>query len=543
MPHAAGFTPLEGSHRDPLAGAELVGPTPPDSEVSVSVLVRRGGSHDASAQVAALAAVRPSEREHVAPEDFAARYGASTADLDKVAAYAEGHGLEVAESDAARRTVVLRGSAKAMSEAFDVTLEEYSHPELGTYRGRTGTVGLPAELGGVVEGVLGLDDRPAAHPRFVFSSPDAAVADSGRVAAPAAAVPFTPPQVASLYEFPDSAGAGRGAGAGHGQCIGLIELGGGYHPSDLHAYFHSLGVHRPRVVSVGVDGATNSPGSEADVEVVLDIEVSGSIANEATVAVYFAPNTTQGFLDAITTAIHDTRHRPSVLSISWGSAESTWTEQAMDAMDQAFADAALLGVTVCVAAGDHGAGDGVAGKNAHADFPASSPHALGCGGTHLEAAGGAIAVERVWNNGNGWAGGGGVSDHFDPPAWQAGAGVPPSVNPGGRVGRGVPDVAGDADSETGYRIHVNGEDTVVGGTSAVAPLWAALTAILNERKATRLGFLNPTLYALAPPAASFHDIVAGNNVVAPAPGYQAGPGWDACTGLGTPIGAGLLAAL
>jgi kumamolisin len=539
MPHAAGFTPLEGSHREPLQGAELVGPVSPDSEVTVSVLVRRGGSQDASASVAALAAARPSERQHVAPEDFAAHYGASAEDLDRVAAFAGEHGLEVLESDAARRTVVLRGSAQRMSEAFDVTLGEYRTPELESYRGRTGTVGLPEELGGVVEAVLGLDNRPAAHPRFVFSSPDAAVADSGRVAAPAAAVPFTPPQVAALYEFPNS----TGAGAGHGQCIGLIELGGGYHPSDLHAYFHSLGVHPPRVVSVGVDGATNSPGSEADIEVVLDIEVSGSIANEATVAVYFAPNTTQGFLDAITTAIHDTRHRPSVLSISWGSAESTWTAQTMNAMDQAFADAALLGVTVCVAAGDHGAGDGVGDGKAHADFPASSPHALGCGGTHLEAAGGAIAAERVWNNGNGWAGGGGVSDQFPLPAWQAAAGVPPSVNPGANVGRGVPDVAGNADSETGYRIHVNGEDTVVGGTSAVAPLWAALTAILNESKATRLGFLNPTLYMLAAPSASFHDIVNGNNVVPGAPGYDAGPGWDACSGLGTPIGTGLLAAL
>lgn len=541
MPHSSGFTAVSGSNRAPLDGAERVGPVDPGSEVTVSVVVRRGGSGDAAAHVAQIAKTPPAERQHVAPEEFAARYGASPDDLAKVREFAEHAGLRVTDSSAARRTVVLQGSAEDMSKAFDVELAEYEHPRLGRYRGRTDTVGVPEELGEVVQAVVGLDNRKQAQPRFVLAGAGASSAASARLSAPAVAAPFTPPQVAALYDFPNGAGAGQGAG--QGECIALIELEGGYHSSDLHAYFHNLGVHAPKVVHVGVDGASNAPGSEADIEVVLDAEVSGSIANHAKIAVYFAPNTSQGFLDAITTAIHDTVHKPSAISISWGSAEKGWTEQSMDAMDQAFADAALLGITVCVAAGDHGAGDGVGDGLAHADFPASSLHVLGCGGTRLEANGAAIALEDVWNDGNGWAGGGGVSDYFPLPSWQATANVEESVNPGGRVGRGVPDVAGNADGATGYSIHVNGEDTVVGGTSAVAPLWAALSVILNQRLGHRVGFLNPSLYGLAAPQACFHDILNGKNEVAGAPGYSARPGWDPCTGLGTPIGEGLLAAL
>jgi kumamolisin len=259
--------------------------------------------------------------------------------------------------------------------------------------------------------------------------------------------------------------------------------------------------------------------------------------------VYFAPNTDQGFVDAITTAVHDTTNNPSVISISWGAAEAQWTEQAMDAMDAAFADAALLGVTVCCAAGDHGSADGMNDGRAYADFPSASVHVLGCGGTHLEADDARIALENVWNSGDGWATGGGVSEHFALPTWQEAANVPPSVNPGGSVGRGVPDVAGNADSSTGYRIHLNGQDAVFGGTSAVAPLWAALTAILNERLGGRVGMLNPVLYTSPAATQGFQDIVEGKNEVGTTPGYEAVVGWDACTGLGSPNGEGLLGAL
>src|SRR5262249_5050321 len=156
-------------------------------------------------------------------------------------------------------------------------------------------------------------------------------------------------------------------------------------------------------------------------EVLLDIEVVGAVAPKAKIAVYFAPNTDQGFLDAITTAIHDRTRRPSAISISWGGPESSWTPQALNTYDQAFQDAAAMGVTVCCASGDDGSNDGVGDGLAHVDFPASSPNVLACGGTRLESSAGKITKEVVWNHGaNNGASGGGVSEHFPPPPYQAG---------------------------------------------------------------------------------------------------------------------------
>jgi kumamolisin len=300
----------------------------------------------------------------------------------------------------------------------------------------------------------------------------------------------------------------------------------------------------PSVTAVGVDGGSNVPGQAADGadgEVLLDIEVTGSIAPGAAQVVYFAPNTDQGFLDAVTDAVQ-AEPTPVAVSISWGGPESTWTAQAMTALDEAIADGAALGVTVTIAAGDNGSSDGVSGSQPHTDFPASSPHALACGGTTLQAdvATGTVTSETVWNDGTAaGATGGGVSQQFGLPTWQANAGVPAS--PAGQPGRGVPDVAGNADPDTGYQVLVDGEQTVIGGTSAVAPLWAALIARLAQSLGSPLGLVQQQLYAgIAPqqPVAGLRDITTGNNGA-----YQAGPGWDACSGLGVPIGTALLTRL
>jgi kumamolisin len=202
----------------------------------------------------------------------------------------------------------------------------------------------------------------------------------------------------------------------------------------------------------------------------------------------------------------------------------------MESMDQIAAEAAALGVSITVASGDSGSSDGVNDGQNHVDFPASSPHVLACGGTSLVANGSTIESESVWNNGaQGGAGGGGYSIVFDRPAWQAAVVT--------QTYRGVPDVAGDADPETGYKVRVDGKELVVGGTSAVAPLWAGLIALLNAKLNTRLGFVNPQLYAINQ-SAGFHDITQGDNGA-----FQARPGWDAATGLGSPDATGLLDAL
>lgn len=266
-----------------------------------------------------------------------------------------------------------------------------------------------------------------------------------------------------------------------------------------------------------------------------DIEVIGAVAAGAEMIVYFAPLSDRGFVDALTTAIFDPRE-PSVISISWGDAELNWTEQARSAMDNAFRAAAALGITVCAATGDAGWTDGVAGRYPHVDYPASSPYVLACGGTRLEVDGGAIA-ETVWNNHNGNATGGGVSAIYPIPAWQTGARVPRSIARGGH-GRGVPDVAGNADPETGYLIGTGEDNFGWGGTSAVAPLWSGLIACLNQGLGTRIGYLNSLLYE-AIGRQAFNDVPRGGNGA-----YRARRDrWDACTGNGSPRGSALLAAL
>jgi len=515
---------LKGSERVKLPDAHVVGPADPAERLEVSIIVRRHASEALQSRVSKLVNGDRSAG-NLSRQDFAKLHSAAATDLAAVRAFASAHGLAVVEEHAARRTVVLSGTVEKFNAAFSIKLNRFSHPG-GTYRGRTGVIQLPAELDGVIEVVLGLDNRPQAKPHFRLRSKTTKGKHAGT-----APVSYTPPQVAAFYGFP--------SGSGEGQCVGIIELGGGFKPADLTTYFTGLKVGSPSVTAVSVDHATNAPTGSSDGpdgEVMLDIEVVGAIAPSATIVVYFAPNTDAGFLDAVTTAIHDTTNRPSVISISWGSAESTWTSQAMTAMDSAFQAAATMGVTVCVASGDNGSSDGVKTGD-HVDFPASSPHALGCGGTSLHANQTSITSEVVWNDGSdGGASGGGVSSFFATPVWQAGEkATHKSGSTNALSKRGVPDVSGNADPDTGYDVRVDGSNTVVGGTSAVAPLWAALIARINQSLGAPLGYLNPTLYAQSQ---ALRDITQGNNG-----DFEASKGWDACTGLGSPNGHALSGAI
>jgi kumamolisin len=327
--------------------------------------------------------------------------------------------------------------------------------------------------------------------------------------------------------------------------------GAGYKATDLAAYFKQAGIREPSITSVSVDGGANKPGhSDADGEVVLDIEVAGAVAPGAKIAVYFAPNTTNGFIDAVKAAAHDTTRKPSVISISWGGPEDPDSaQQFLDGLNEAIRDATAMGVTVCIASGDSGSADMAQNWDGrpHADFPASSPFALGCGGTKLAAANRSVEDEVVWNEGpQGGAGGGGVSIYFSQPPYQSGAEVPQS--PANATGRGVPDVAGDADPESGYQILLNGKMTIIGGTSAVAPLMAGLLALINEATTKKfgktVGLINPLIYA-ANAKSAFRDITQGNNdLYGTLHGlYEAAVGWDPCSGLGVPIGTNLLQVL
>lgn len=517
---------LKGSARKALPGGQDIGPADPNEQIEVTLFLRRGSKRSEFPSAAKMGARIPKRQKYLTREEFARLHGASTADLEEIRAFASEYGLKVESEDPARRTVKMSGAVQAFNRAFGTELRHYQHSS-GHYRCRTGTLTLPANLKSVVEGVFGLDNRPQAKAHFRLRK------RKPGVHAQAAAVSYSPLQVAKAYEFPSGA-------TGAGQCIGLIELGGGYKTADLDSFFSNLGVSTPQVAAVSVDGAKNSPTGDAsgpDGEVELDIEVAGAVAPGAQIAAYFAPNTDQGFIDAVTTAVHDTTRKPSIISISWGGPEDSWTEQARNALNSACQDAATMGVTVLAASGDDGASDGSTGGTPTVDFPAASPYVVGCGGTKLTLSGASIGSEQAWNelSANEGATGGGVSEVFALPSYQKTAKVPKAPN--GFVGRGVPDVAGDADPETGYNVVVDGGQTVIGGTSAVAPLWAGLLALINQSLGTNVGYVNPLLYA-AKAEATFHDVTKGSNG-----DYSAGPGWDACTGLGTPDGSALMTAL
>ena len=515
---------LKGSERTAVSGAHVLAPADPTERLEVSIIVRRRARQALQSRVTALGTGDRSAG-HLSREEFATQHGATAPDLAAVRAFATANGLAVVQENAARRTVVLSGTVEQFGTAFSVQLQQFTHPG-GTYRGRTGAIQLPAEFDGVIEAVLGLDNRPQAKPHFRTRPTDSRAKKRAGATAP---VSYTPTQVASLYGFP--------SGTGEGQCVAIIEMGGGFRPADLKTYFTGLKVGSPKVSAVSVDHGTNSPTGAAngpDGEVMLDIEVVGSIAPAANIVVYFTPNTDAGFLDAVTTAIHDTTNKPSVISISWGGPESTWTAQAMTAMDDAFQAAATMDITVCVASGDSGSADGLSDGSDHVDFPASSPYALGCGGTSLQANKKAITSEVVWNDGaNGGASGGGISSFFPRPSWQSGIAAKHSNGKSiALTKRGVPDVAGDADPDTGYDVRIDGTNTVIGGTSAVAPLWAGLIARINQTTGTPAGYLNPQLYK-NPQA--LRDITQGSNG-----DFKASKGWDACTGLGSPNGQALV---
>jgi kumamolisin len=544
MPFSKDFVPVPDSELPRVHQARVIRPNVNLNEIAdVTLYVRSDPSNDSlGSLVDDMSNLRVSERQYLSRSEFAQAHAADPGDLDAVERFAAQNGLAISATNPTRRTVRVTGRLGNLAKAFNVQLQTHQSPR-GTYRSYAGPVSVPGELSDIVQGVFGLDTTPQSqyHLRTKQQQRPAAFGYAPNASPAAAPSTFYPTELAQLYNFPTGI---DGQVDGQGQCVGIVEFGGGYTVNDLNAYFQDLGITTPpNVVAVSVGGATNSPSNpnSADMEVMLDIEVVASIVPGALVVVYFAPNTTMGWLRGISSAIHDSFHNPSVISISWGGPEQTWTRAALRAMNYEFKTAAALGITICAAAGDNGYTDGVPGMSANVDFPASSPYVLACGGSSVKSADGSITDETVWNDApnnpnpsNAGATGGGISAFFPLPSYQSDADVPPSVNPPNNPGRGVPDVAGDADPNTGYRIRVDGTNQVVGGTSAVAPLWAGLLALINQKLGKPVGFVNPLLYSQGLSGGGFNDIVSGTNGK-----YAAGPGWDPCTGLGSPDGTAL----
>jgi kumamolisin len=496
-----GYVVLHGSERRASPREKLVGDADVGEALRVTLILRRATPLAPGLRV----------RSRLKRDAFVRRFGAADDDIAAVSAFAAANGLHVDRVDRASRAVALSGTVGGVAQALDMRIVLYEI-DGRTYRGPSGAVHVPLELDGVVLAVLGLDDRPLWRPLI---SPVAGGPGSGL---------YTNLQLAQAYDFPQLDGSG--------QTVAIVEFGGGFKQADLDLYFSTVGLATPSVEVLSVDGGTNSPspGSDEDLECALDIEVVGSVAPQASIVVYFAPDSDQGWYDALAAAIQG---GPCAVSMSWGSAEKVHTAALMTAMDALFQDAGALGVTVCIASGDTGSGDSIGDGKQHVNFPASSPHVLACGGTTVTLnSNGAITSEVVWNDSVG-SSGGGVSDFFPLPEWQYGVGVPPSVNPGHFAGRGVPDVAGHA---SGCLVAVDGSLGGAAGTSAVAPLWAGLVALMSQYLGGgNVGFLNERVSSDPSAVATFHDIVSGNNGK-----YFAGTGWDACTGWGSPDGAALL---
>ncbi len=466
----------------------------------------------------ALSAAAVKVPERYAPLEDATEVGLSLvlvtpndADREAVTAFAEAQRLRVEAWMPRTRRLKVRGSAGDMTRTFG--LQWVRTPE-GHVVGM-GEPSVPEEVSVHLMGVLGHDARPKLRPHLKAKTygDQAAPREAGKTA----------PEFARRYAFP--------AGDGKGQHVGLLQLGGALDPKDLAAYFAELGMAVPTLVTVPVSGGDPSPTKDSRWEMTLDVEVLGAILPAATITIFIAPNSADGLLDLVEAALHGGPDQPSVLSMSWGAAESDWGELELQLVSDAFQAASGLGVTVLVSSGDEGSTEGVTDGKQHVAFPASSPWVLGVGGTQGDG-----VKEVVWNAlPHKGATGGGVSDFFELPEWQKDAGVPKSANDG-LVRRGVPDVAAHAAEEGGYRVFVDGQWRVLGGTSAAAPLIAGLLARINAGRSKPLGYLNPVLYASA--RAAWAPITEGDNGA-----YSASSSYSACTGLGIVNGEALLKAV
>jgi len=504
--------------------ASVVSTTPVDTtqQIKFSIMVRRPQSVTDYAD-----SILAGRSKILSYDDFLNQFSASDSDLALITDFANATGLTITDSHAPGATVKLTGTAEQVNAAFGITLLLITLPDR-TYMGYNGSITIPTQLENVIEYTIGLNNFTLMRPLAVPVTPDQAI--------PAAISALTPIQVANAYKFP--------AATGTGVCIGIIEYGGGYTPQNLTSTFSRIGLPNPTMIDILVDGGTNDPAdTNGSPEVMLDIYVAAGVAPNATIAMYFgygggdsSPVPGPDWYDPINTAIHDTVNNPCVLTISWGAGETTyWSSGSIASMNAVLAQAVVIGIPVCVASGDEGST--WASSSPEVLFPASSPYVLGCGGTTLQISGTTITSEVTWT-----PSGGGKSVYNAKPAFQVG--LTTKLYPAGTVSpltvRGVPDVAGNSDPNTGYQFYWGTGNTFsqYGGTSACCPLYAGMIARLIQLYGRQGGLLNTLFYNNHQ---AFNDITVGDNASNLSTGYSATPGWDACTGLGSPIGTAIAA--
>lgn len=587
-PAPPNYIQIEGSERKAVSQSKLLGPADSNEMVKVTIVLRRRPDGPSFPTPEELSRVPAHKRGRMPEAEFASKYGASPSDLNAVTSFARASGLTVIEAHAARRSVIVSGTVAQMEKAFGVKLNQYEAPAvehrrmpthakeapvLERFRSHEGPVQAPSGIAEAIMAVFGLDNRRITK----RNSADPSNTDNNVGAN----------TLAGLYQFPPVSAAG--------ETIAIVSFGGqspfpgnGYDTTsgssnDFAKYYATLpaGYTAPQILPVPPASISSNFGP--DLETTQDICISSTIAQGATIAVYFLDFFSDSWFDLLERIITPSAgdfpagvSAPSVISssdyICDGDDSATLSNEGIPtstitAVHSAFEDAMANHITVCIAAGDQGS-DSKVGSNtgvsewgesfssdgkAHVQYPGSDPLVLSCGGTTVGNVVGSSFEEYVWNDTHSaffvpnWATGGGVSDFFTQaagtaPSYQSSLN-PASVNDG-HIGRGVPDVAGNASANSWTSCFVGGVSQVMNGTSAVAPLYAGLMAQLNAALGTKIGFINPILYQLGNSVCrDVNPAVGGgpaNNSLNGITGYTAGSGWDACTGWGSIDGVKLL---
>ncbi len=494
---AANRVPIPQTHRTVWPGATQVADlSAADAWVTAWLRPRRGGELDVRHAIE-LSATLPAERAYADRAALEAQTAADPDDLELLRRYCGRYDIEVVSSH--WRAAALTGSMHQLVKAFGATAGIYELEDKRRFRHRSKSLHAPPEIATILQGVFGIHQWPRSHA-------------IGRMQPHV--VPPSAKDIVARYAFPD--------GDGSTQAIAIVQLRGEFRNDDFAACMKSQGVVAKKPIVRRIDDAELHHGIETakDLESAIDTQIVGALAPGAQIVIYAAPDDERGVLDAIRHSLFDYKNNPSIISISFGFPEYLWTPAALTILNDLFAFAALAGVSVFCASGDGGAELDREGR-AHVLAPASSPFAHACGGTQI----GKDDSESVWPQS-----GGGFSALFDVPPWQGAAAAVARAYKA-TPGRGVPDVA--AQATPGYRVYFNGKAFAMGGTSAVAPMWAALASRLAQRIGHSLGFFSPLLYN-ANAKRAFREATSGGN-----DRYKGAPGWNPCVGLGAPIGTAL----
>ncbi|MFI6847180.1 protease pro-enzyme activation domain-containing protein [Kitasatospora sp. NBC_00085] len=510
-----------------VARSEKKGDVPADQQLTVAISLKLRNTAELDRFLTAVATPgTPEYGRFLTPQQFTERFGPTQAGVEQVKSYLAAQGLTVSGVSDNRQVVNAHGTAEQIAKAFGTHESAYLDPQQQrTFFANDAAASVPADLADVVQGISGLNNHTVRTTRNVKPSSTPA-APNATTAAPSG---FGPGQYDGAYNL-DKTGAD-----GTGVTVALWEFDG-YSANNLKTYDSQYGLTGPAVSTVSVDGANyDSKPGEGQGEVELDSEIVRGVAPKATQLVYEAPNSDQGEIDMAAKIVAD--NRVSVISISWGSCEPDTTASSMTAVDNSFKQAAAQGISIFSASGDDGSRDctrSTSGSSVKAvDFPASSPHQTGVGGTNLKVSGSAYSSESAWSTA-----GGGVSTVFPKPSWQTGTGVTGTM-------RTVPDVSSNADPASGFAIYTAGGWQVYGGTSAAAPLWSGYAAQFNQKAKAAgqpvLGEASPKLYAVANSSSygtTFHDVTTGKNQ-----DFSTKAGYDQVTGWGSPIADALNTAL